>query len=107
MPLSCAAATRPSTSSPPTRRISASPAIPAFPGAQKSSGRLGERESERRIACSRPPPPTTRTFMWGGPSWSKGPYELVRGDRGQRLAAHRAPRAELDRDLGHGLLVGR
>ena len=58
-----AAATIASTSSPPTSgRHSASAAIPALPGAQSSSGEWAERPSARTIACSRPPPPTTRTF---------------------------------------------
>ena len=43
-------------------RQRASAAIPALPGAQTSSGARGERASARTIACSRPPPPTTRTF---------------------------------------------
>ena len=40
----------------------ATSAIPALPGAHSSSGRCGERASACRIACSRAPPPTTRTF---------------------------------------------
>ena len=36
--------------------------MPALPGAQSSSGARAERASARTIACSRPPPPTTRTF---------------------------------------------
>ena len=47
----------------PASTIRASPAIPALPGVQSSSGRCGERSSARTIACSRPPPPTTRTFV--------------------------------------------
>ena len=43
-------------------RHSASAAIPALPGAQSSSGECVERPSARTIACSRPPPPSTRTF---------------------------------------------
>ena len=35
--------------------------MPALPGAQSSSAPRGAREA-RTIACSRPPPPTTRTF---------------------------------------------
>ena len=36
-------------------------AIPALPGAQRISGARDERANARTIACSRPPPPTTRT----------------------------------------------
>ncbi len=39
----------------------ASRAIPAFPGEQSTSGACGERSSARTMACSRPPPPMTRT----------------------------------------------
>ena len=42
---------------------SASARIPALPGTHSSSGRCGERASARISACSRPPPPTTRTRM--------------------------------------------
>src|SRR4051794_30915016 len=87
--------------------ISASSAIPALPGAQNSSGRLTERASARTMACSRPPPPTTRTFIGTAVGGSKRLRELLRRDRGQGLAAHRPARAELDGDLCHGLLVRR
>ena len=39
----------------------ASRRMPGLPGAHSTSGRCGERPSARTIACSRPPPPTTRT----------------------------------------------
>ena len=42
---------------------SVSARMPALPGTQTSSGRCGERASARTTACSRPPAPTTRTFM--------------------------------------------
>ena len=45
------------------RRAARVGAIPALPGAQNTSGACGERSSARTIACSRPPPPTTRTFV--------------------------------------------
>ena len=45
---------------------SASARIPALPGTHSSSGRCGERASARISACSRPPPPTTRTRMGSG-----------------------------------------
>jgi hypothetical protein len=45
----------------PWGRISASCAIPALPGVANTCGRCGERLRARTIACSRPPPPTTRT----------------------------------------------
>ena len=37
-------------------------AMPALPGAAMTSGFCGLRSSARTIACSRPPPPTTRTL---------------------------------------------
>ncbi len=89
---------------PTSGRHSASAAIPALPGAQSSSGARGERASARTIACSRPPPPTTRTFK---PAPPRARRQLVGRHRRQRLAGHRPARAELDRDLGHRLLVGR
>ena len=57
-----AAATIAGTSSAPVSRHRASAAIPALPGAASTSGARSERASARTIACSRPPPPTTRTF---------------------------------------------
>ncbi len=45
-----------------TARYESLAAIPALPGAHSTSGACGERASARTIACSRPPPPTTRTF---------------------------------------------
>src|SRR5437764_4898739 len=103
---SLAARTMPSTSSAATSmQGTRSRAMPAFPGAASSSGRCGLRSNARTIACSRPPPPTTRTRFTGLPS-ERGD-ELVDRDRGQRLVASRPPRPELERDAGHGLLVGR
>ena len=62
-PARCSAArrTRPSTSSAATSRQRASCAMPALPGAQSISGTPRAPASARTIACSRPPPPTTRT----------------------------------------------
>src|SRR3954471_17777632 len=93
-------------------RQRASSAMPAFPGAQSSSGVSGERASARTIACSRPPPPTTRTLVNAfsplrGRQRLEGARELLGGYRPEGLAAPGASRAELDGDLGHRLLVGR
>ena len=41
----------------------ASRAIASLPGAQNSSLTTGEAASDQQSACSRPPEPTTRTFM--------------------------------------------
>src|SRR6476646_856661 len=83
-------------------------AMPGLPGAQSTSGSCGERRSARTRACSRPPPPMTRTFiphpLRGA---SQGGDELVDRDGRQRLVADRPARAELERDTGHRLLVGR
>src|SRR5438128_72800 len=96
--------TMPSTSSAPTSRHGTlSRAMPALPGAAISSGRPGLRRSPRTSACSRPPPPATRTFGTG----SERGDELVDRDRGERLVARGAARAELHRDAGHRLLVRR
>src|SRR5690606_13730520 len=56
-----ASRTSPSTSSAATGTFSARAAVPALPGAPRRVGRRGLRASAWRIACSRPPPPTTRT----------------------------------------------
>jgi hypothetical protein len=37
--------------------------MPAFPGAQYSLVTSGDAEIDQHSACSRPPPPTTSTFM--------------------------------------------
>ena len=86
----------------PSGTIVASRAMPALPGAAKTSGRCGERFSARTIACSRPPPPTTRTVVT-----SERGDEVVDRDRGERLVVGGAARAELERDARHRLLVGR
>ena len=44
---------------------SASPAMPALPGAQYSLSQSGEPAIAQHSACSRPPPPTTRIRMDG------------------------------------------
>ena len=92
-----AAATIASTSSAPTSgRHSASAAIPALPGAQSSSGAWAERASARTIACSRPPPPTTRTFTAAPARRAQSePAKSSAGIARQRLAASssRASRA--------------
>src|SRR3954468_11143370 len=94
------------------RRRRASARMPALPGAHHSSGCWGERARARIRACSRPPAPTTRTFI--GPkgrrragSISERRDEVVDGDRRERLVVRRAARAELERDARHRLLVGR
>src|SRR6185437_2446576 len=100
---SAAARTIPETSSAPTGSVRASRAIPALPGAHRISGRRGERESAWISACSRPPPPTTRTLGED----SDGANEVVDRDRAQRLVLGRPARAELERYARHRLLVGR
>src|SRR5215203_586042 len=101
-PRACAAATIATASSAATSgRHSASATIPALPGAQRTSVTCDERRSARTIACSRPPPPTTRTFKR-----LQRVGEILGGHRREGLARHRPPRAELDGDLGHRLLVG-
>src|SRR4051794_22317096 len=89
---------------------SASARMPAFPGAQSSSGRCGERASARTSACSRPPEPTTRTLMGPKRSRSAGSSsergdEVVDGDCGQRLEVRGAAGPQLERDARHRLLV--
>src|SRR3954449_6215519 len=113
-PASRAAATIPGTSSAPTGRHSTwSRAMPALPGAQSTSGRCGLRSRARTRACSRPPPPTTRTrFTRPAPGAratlaSERGDEVVHGDGDERLVARRTPRPELERYAGHGLLVRR
>ena len=45
-------------------------AMPPLPGAQYSSVTLGLWASFQQMACSRPPPPTTNTFMFNTqPFW--------------------------------------
>ena len=46
----------------------ASRAIASLPGAQNSSLTSGEAASDQQSACSRPPEPTTRTFIGALPS---------------------------------------
>ena len=49
------------TRSSPGRHSTPSAAMPALPGAASTSGACGLRSRVRTSACSRPPPPTTRT----------------------------------------------
>src|ERR1044071_1479147 len=86
--------------------------MPALPGVQNTSGDCGERLSARTMACSRPPPPTTRTRgvtarRGGRDRGSQRGEEVVDRDRGKRLVVRGAARAELERDARHRLLVGR
>src|SRR5207244_646455 len=93
-----------------TRSSLAARAIPALPGAAISSGRCGLLSSARTIACSRPPPPTTRTRFTCRPPLARSSErrdELVDRDRRERLVARRPARAELERDPCDRLLVGR
>src|SRR5437588_4920450 len=111
MPSSLAARTIPSTSSAAiSRHGTRSPAMPALPGAQTSSGRWGLRRRARTIACSRPPPPTTNTFIRcsvrSGPRSERGD-ELVDRNGHERLVAGGASRAQLERHARDRLLVGR
>src|SRR5438270_1828358 len=57
------------------------------------------------IACSRAPPPTTRTRSTDIRSDLDRADEVVDRDRGERLVLGRAPRAELERNAGDRLLV--
>src|ERR687883_1325634 len=121
-----AAATTPPRSSAATSSSRASAAMPALPGAQRSSGRWGERASACTSACSRLPEPRTRTrgcskgtaeppptalarsagAAGGG---SPGPYrsddanEVVDRDGAQRLVLSGAARTQLERHPRDGL----
>ena len=55
-------------SSAPIGTHSATSAMPALPGAHQSLVSIEEPDSAQHSACSRPPPPTTRTFMAIAPS---------------------------------------
>src|SRR4051812_24375701 len=76
-------------------------AMPALPGAAITSGCWGLRSNARTRACSRPPPPTTRTLVT-----SESGDEVVDRDRRERLVARSAARPELHRHPRHRLLVG-
>jgi hypothetical protein len=45
-------------------RTFGSRAVPALPGATSTSLASGERDAFHAIACSRPPPPITSTFIF-------------------------------------------
>ena len=60
---SLAACAIPSRSIAAIGRFSPSAAVPALPGAQTSPLHSGLRETAQASACSRPPPPTIRTFI--------------------------------------------
>src|SRR5919204_1042248 len=104
-----AASAVPAMSSTATVSRRASRPIPGFPGEQRTSGRCGERRTARTIACSRPPAPTTRTFM--APRAPRRPSqrgdEVVDRDGRERLVVHGPARAELERHARHRLLVRR
>src|SRR5450755_43540 len=103
-PTSRARATTASPSRASTSRTATSRAMPALPGAHTTSGVLGERASACTRACSRAPPPMTRTVS--GTSRSDRADEVVDRDRAQRLIAARTTGAELQRDAGDRLRVG-
>ena len=63
IPCSLANVTCASKSMTPISTHSASPAIPALPGAQYIFSTFGLWATFHAIACSRPPPPTINTFM--------------------------------------------
>lgn len=44
--------------------------IPPLPGAQYNSVTLGLFFKAQQMACSRPPEPTTNTFMLISPNWN-------------------------------------
>src|ERR1700722_11722781 len=121
-----AAAASPSMSSAGRGSTRASAAMPALPGAHSSSGACGERASACRIACSRPPPPTTRTR--GESRTTFDPLEakfvlsqeesatvaaldqrdeVVDRDRRHRFVLASSARAELERYARDRLVVGR
>src|SRR5690349_17432531 len=109
-PSAQAAATTDAPSSTETpEMIRASAAIPAFPGAHSSSGAWGERRSAWMIACSRAPPPRTRTRRRsaGAELTSDGANEIVDRDRAQRLVLSGPARPELERYARDDLLVRR
>jgi exodeoxyribonuclease VII large subunit len=58
-----AKASNPDTSSAAIGTHSASSAMPALPGAAQSFVSSGDLDRAQARACSRPPPPTSRTFM--------------------------------------------
>ena len=80
MALSRAQFTMPSTSVAFTGTHRATWAMPAFPGAQYSSVTLGLWASFQQMACSRPPPPTTRTFINTQPFYESGELRVKSGD---------------------------
>ena len=75
----------------PTRRRHASPssAIPGLPGAATTVVDVGERARPTASACSRPPPPTTRTV-----------HRYATREAARRLVAGRADRHEAHVDAG-------
>src|SRR5437763_331317 len=102
---SFASLTRLDTSSAATsKQGTRSRAMPALPGAASSSGRCELRNSERTIACSRPPPPTTSTRT-GTLTRLEGGYEVVDGNGHEGLVLRRAAGPELQRHARHRLLV--
>ena len=91
-PSARASATSPAMSSAWTGTQRASAAMPALPGAHKSSLTSGEAASAQHNACSRPPEPTTSTFIRNLPASQRGPLSLARAPRHVRPSA--AARAE-------------
>src|SRR3954464_13854080 len=84
-------ATRPATSSAATStlRTRGSVAVPPLPGATRTSDTLGDCAHFQASACSRPPPPTIRTFM------------------GPRRAGSVTEMAHAREHHGHAVFVGR
>src|SRR3954469_22017748 len=81
-------ATRAGMSSAPIGTHSAISAMPALPGAQNSLPSSGDAWSAQHSACSRPPPPTTRTLMPAAPALTPPRAEKALGN--QSLGAERA-----------------
>src|SRR5690606_8111302 len=101
-------ATRPSRSVAPTSTLRhfASVAVPALPGATSTCETRGDCASFHANACSRPPPPMTRTFIGSVPEVpDAGEHhgDAVFVGRGDHFAvAHRATRLDHGLDAGFG-----
>ena len=74
-------------------QVNPSAAMPGFPGATVTA--TPERRSARAIACSRPPDPTTRTWLTTGgrPRTAHGPVRRRPSESARRSGAPRTPRS--------------
>src|SRR5881394_1194927 len=96
-----ASCTSPATSSAATftLRTLASAAVPALPGATSTLVTRGEAAHFQASACSRPPPPTMRTFM--------APREIEGGTTGSVDRSRLVPEvAYAGEHHGHAMLIG-